>query len=101
MEVTAPPLETSGGANWRSDAGDPLRRLHSLLFGTELALKRGEAGTACTLSLCFLGFLDSQTGDESVNQKDSAFVKPIRTEAASKLATANRLLASDSDRCSL
>jgi fidgetin-like protein 1 len=101
MESTAPPLETSGGANWRSEAGDRLRRVHSLLFGTELALERGEAATARTFSLRLLGFLDSQTGDESANRADSAFVKPIRTEAASKLATANRLLAPDSDRCFL
>lgn len=101
MELTAPAMEISGGANWRSDGGDRLRRLHSLLFGTEVALERGEASTARTLSLRLLGFLDSQTCDGSENLTDSAFVKPIRTEVASKLAMANRLLAPDSDRCSL
>ncbi|KAJ4766120.1 P-loop containing nucleoside triphosphate hydrolases superfamily protein [Rhynchospora pubera] len=95
--TTTTAMETTGDTNWRRDAGDRLRRLHSLLFGAELALDRGEADTARTLSLRLLGFLDSQTGDESADQTDSEFVKPIRTEAASKLAVASRLLAPDSD----
>lgn len=100
MELSALTMETGNGSNWRSDAGERLRRLQSLLFGTELALERGEAATARILSLRLLGFLDSQTGVESADQKDSAFVKPIRTEAASKLAMASRLLVPDSDRYS-
>ncbi|XP_078159436.1 P-loop containing nucleoside triphosphate hydrolases superfamily protein isoform X2 [Carex rostrata] len=98
MELTALTMETGNGSNWRSDAGERLRRLQSLLFGTDLALERGEAATARILSLRLLGFLDSQTGVESADQTDSAFVKPIRTEAASKLAMASRLLVPDSDR---
>ncbi|RWW23324.1 hypothetical protein GW17_00012431 [Ensete ventricosum] len=81
--------------NWRKEVDVKLKRLHSLLFGADLALERGDHAAAGTLALRLIGFLDSQTRDPI----DASFVSPIRAEASSKLAAASRALAVDSDRC--
>lgn len=73
---------------------EKLKRLHSLLFGADLALKRGDFTTALILGLRLLGFLDSN----SQNPVDAAFINPIRVEALSKIDSARRSLAPESDR---
>ncbi|MQL79791.1 hypothetical protein Taro_012242 [Colocasia esculenta] len=83
-----------GGRNWRQEADENLRRLHSLLFGCELALERGDAASAQVLGFRLLGFLDSRTE----SPVDAAFVAPIRAEAYSKIEAARRSLAPESDR---
>ncbi|KAG6532334.1 ATPase family AAA domain-containing protein FIGL1-like isoform X1 [Zingiber officinale] len=80
--------------NWRMEVDENLKRLHSLLFGVDLALERGDHSAARTLALRLVGFLDSRTKTLA----DAALIAPIRSEAASKLAAASRALAPESDR---
>nr|XP_010929777.1 ATPase family AAA domain-containing protein FIGL1 [Elaeis guineensis]XP_029122296.1 ATPase family AAA domain-containing protein FIGL1 [Elaeis guineensis] len=86
-----------GGAsmenNWRKEADDNLKRLHSLLFGADLALERGDPAAAHTLALRLLGFLHSRIH----TPVDAAFVAPILAQASSMGAAASRALAPDSD----
>ncbi|KAL6623163.1 hypothetical protein ACP70R_033042 [Stipagrostis hirtigluma subsp. patula] len=102
--MAEPPRAADAGAaagegpkNWRAEADERLRRLHSLQFGADAALERGDAAAAQVLALRLLGFLDSQTltADEG---PDAAFVAPIRAAASSRLAAASRARAPDSDR---
>lgn len=79
---------------WRREVDEKLKRLHSLVFGAEKALERGDSTTALILSLHLLGFLDSH----SQTPVDAAFIHPIRSDALSKLDSARRSLAPDSDR---
>ncbi|PQP94508.1 fidgetin-like protein 1 [Prunus yedoensis var. nudiflora] len=79
---------------WRKQVDDNLSRLHSLLFGAELAVERHDFSSAQVLGLRLLGFLDSQ----SHSQLDHAFVRPIRRETVSKLDAARRALIPHSDR---
>ncbi|XP_048139302.1 ATPase family AAA domain-containing protein FIGL1 isoform X3 [Rhodamnia argentea] len=81
-------------ACWRKEVDEKLNRLHSLLFGADLALDRRDFSTAQILSLRLLGFLDSQTQTDV----DAAFIRPIRREASAKLDAARRALTPDSDR---
>ncbi|XP_072979034.1 ATPase family AAA domain-containing protein FIGL1 [Typha angustifolia] len=90
--------ESTSNSNWRKEADLKLQRLHSLLFGADLALDRGDPAAAQTLSLRLLGFLDSQTLAAGSSSVDASFVAPIRAAASSKLTAANRALALDSDR---
>lgn len=71
--------------------------MHSLLFGADAALERGDAAAAQVLVLRLLGFLDSQTLS-AYTGPEAAFVAPIRAAATSRLAAASRAGASDSDR---
>ena len=71
--------------------------MHSLLFGADAALERGDAAAAQVLVLRLLGFLDSQTLS-AYTGPEAAFVAPIRAAASSCLAAASRVGASDSDR---
>lgn len=80
--------------NWRMEVDENLKRLHSLLFGVDLALERGDHSAARTLALRLVGFLDSRTE----TPVDAALIAPIRAEASSKLAVASRALALESDR---
>lgn len=84
----------AGERSWRGDADERLKRLHSLLFGAELALERGDPAMAQILSLRLIGFLDSKT----LSSIDAAYIAPIRADASSKLVSASRALASDADR---
>ncbi|KAH7683150.1 Microtubule-severing ATPase protein [Dioscorea alata] len=84
----------AGERSWRGDADERLKRLHSLLFGAELALERGDPAMAQILALRLLGFLDSKT----LSSIDAAYIAPIRAYASSKLVSASRALASDADR---
>lgn len=79
---------------WRKEVDEKLNRLHSLLFGADLALDRRDFSTAQILSLRLIGFLDSQTQTDV----DAAFIRPIRREASAKLDAARRALTPDSDR---
>ncbi|TVU50426.1 hypothetical protein EJB05_01797 [Eragrostis curvula] len=83
--------------NWRKEADERLRRLHSLLFGADAALESGDAAAAQALTLRLLGFLDSQTLAADAGP-DAAFVAPIRAAASARLAAASRARAPDSDR---
>ncbi|KAL6851866.1 hypothetical protein ACP4OV_020051 [Aristida adscensionis] len=86
-----------GPGNWRKEAEERMRRLHSLLFGADAALEHGDAPAAQALALRLLGFLDSQVPAADAGP-DAAFVAPIRAEASPRLAAASRACASDSDR---
>ncbi|XP_010250750.1 PREDICTED: fidgetin-like protein 1 [Nelumbo nucifera] len=79
---------------WRKEVDENLKRLHSLLFGADLALERKDFLTAQILGLRLLGFLDSR----SHNHVDEAFIHPIRSEISSKIDSARRSLAPESDR---
>uniref|UniRef100_A0A8I7BE04 AAA+ ATPase domain-containing protein n=1 Tax=Hordeum vulgare subsp. vulgare TaxID=112509 RepID=A0A8I7BE04_HORVV len=83
--------------NWRKEVEGRLRRSHSLLFGADAALERGDAAAAQVLVLRLLGFLDSQTLYADTGP-EAAFVAPIRAAASSRLAAASRARASDTDR---
>ncbi|KAM0935885.1 putative microtubule-severing ATPase [Dioscorea sansibarensis] len=83
-----------GERSWRGDADERLKRLHSLLFGAELALERGDPATAQILALRLLGFLDSNTH----SSVDAVYIAPIRADASAKLVSASRAQASDADR---
>uniref|UniRef100_A0ACD5XZ49 Uncharacterized protein n=1 Tax=Avena sativa TaxID=4498 RepID=A0ACD5XZ49_AVESA len=83
--------------NWRKEVDERLRRLHSLLFGAEAALERGDAAAAQALALRLLGFLDCQTLSTDAGP-EAAFFAPIRAAASSLLAAASRARAPESDR---
>jgi hypothetical protein len=83
--------------NWRKEVDERLRRLHSLLFGADAALERGNSAAAQALALRLLGFLDSQTFSTDAGP-EAAFVAPIRAAASSRLAAASRVRVAESDR---
>ncbi|KAF9600345.1 hypothetical protein IFM89_008516 [Coptis chinensis] len=80
--------------SWRKELDENLKRLHSLLFGIELALEKSNFSCAQILSLRLLGFLNSR----SYNETDQAFIDPIRHEVISKLDIARKSLIPESDR---
>ncbi|KAJ1254083.1 hypothetical protein BS78_K122000 [Paspalum vaginatum] len=99
----APPAAdaASGGGcptNWRKEADERVRRLHSILFGADAALERGDASASQALALRLLGFLDSGSLAAGVGPEDAAFVAPIRAAASARLTAASRSGAPDSDR---
>ncbi|KAJ4831128.1 Fidgetin-like protein 1, partial [Turnera subulata] len=79
---------------WRKQVDENLKRLHSLQFGTDLALERRDFSAAHILSLRLLGFIDSH----SLTDADEALTRPIRRDAVSKLDEARRSLIPESDR---
>ncbi|XP_076905148.1 ATPase family AAA domain-containing protein FIGL1-like [Bidens hawaiensis] len=91
-----PPSSSSSEASacWRKELDTNLKRLQSLLFGADIAIQNGDYSYAQLLSLRLIGFLDSQ----SLNEVDGACIRPIHREAVSKLESATRSLAPDSDR---
>lgn len=99
MAAPPPAAVASSGSptNWRKEADERLRRLHSLLFGADAALEHGDAAGAQVLALRLLGFLDSQA-PAADSGPDAAFIAPIRAAAAARLAAASRAGAADSDR---
>ncbi|RLM98967.1 fidgetin-like protein 1 [Panicum miliaceum] len=100
-EPPRPAAAPAGGVrpeNWRKEAGERLRRLHSLLFGADAALERGDPAAAQALTLRLLGFLDSEALAAGAGPEDAAFVAPIRAAASARLAAASRARAPDSDR---
>lgn len=86
--------------NWRKEADDRLRRLHSLQFGADVALEGKDPAGAQVLALRLLGFLDSQAlpGDGGAAGHEASFVAPIRAAASSSVAAAIRARAGRSDR---
>uniref|UniRef100_A0A0E0J9V5 AAA+ ATPase domain-containing protein n=1 Tax=Oryza nivara TaxID=4536 RepID=A0A0E0J9V5_ORYNI len=85
--------------NWRKEADDRLRRLHSLQFGADVALEGKDPAGAQVLALRLLGFLDSQAlpGDGGAAGHEASFVAPIRAAASSSVAAAIRARAGRSD----
>ncbi|KAJ6776949.1 AAA DOMAIN-CONTAINING [Salix koriyanagi] len=79
---------------WRKQVDENLKRLHSLQFGADLALEKRDFSAAHLLSLRLLGFLDSH----SLSDADEALTRTIRSDAVSKLDSARRSLALESDR---
>ncbi|KAL3526181.1 hypothetical protein ACH5RR_014553 [Cinchona calisaya] len=79
---------SSSGSCWRKEVDKNLKRLHSLLFGADLALEKGDYAGAQVLALGLLGFLDSRCHSDV----DEAFIRPIRREALSKLDAARNSL---------
>ncbi|WCJ27473.1 P-loop containing nucleoside triphosphate hydrolases superfamily protein [Euphorbia peplus] len=75
---------------WRNQVEYNLKRLHSLQFGLDLALVRGDFSTAYILGLRLIGFLDSHS--------DDVLTRPIRREAILKLDKARLSLVPESDR---
>lgn len=82
---------------WRREVDTKLKRLHSLLFGADLALQKEDFSSALVLGLRLVGFLDSNSNTDV----DEAFIRPIRRDALSKIDTARRSLVPESDRYSL
>lgn len=80
--------------SWRKEVDTNLKRLHSMLFGAEVALKRKDFSSATVLGLGLIGFLDSH----SHSDVDDAFIRPIRREALSNFDSARRSLITESDR---
>uniref|UniRef100_A0A0E0MM13 AAA+ ATPase domain-containing protein n=1 Tax=Oryza punctata TaxID=4537 RepID=A0A0E0MM13_ORYPU len=87
--------------NWRKEADERLRRLHSLQFGADVALEGKDPAGAQVLALRLLGFLDSQalSGDGGAAGHEASFVAPIRAAASSSVAAAIRARAGKSDSC--
>ncbi|XP_058093240.1 ATPase family AAA domain-containing protein FIGL1 isoform X2 [Magnolia sinica] len=81
---------------WREEVEEKLKRLHSLLFGADSALERADFTSAQILGLRLLGFLDSVS--QNALDHELAFIHPIRTEILSKIDSARRSLAPESDR---
>ncbi|KAL6011062.1 Fidgetin-like protein 1 [Asimina triloba] len=88
-------MERNGGC-WRKEVDEKLKRLHSLLFGADAALERSDFASAQILSLRLLGFLDSFS--QKAPSHEQAFILPIRNEVLSKIDSARRSLAPESDR---
>ncbi|CAN4079106.1 unnamed protein product [Withania somnifera] len=79
--------------SWRKGVDTYLKRLHSMLFGTELALGRKDFSSATVLGLGLIGFLDSH----SHSDVDDAFIRPIRCESLSNFDSSGRSLITESD----
>ncbi|KAL2457802.1 P-loop containing nucleoside triphosphate hydrolase superfamily protein [Abeliophyllum distichum] len=92
--ISKPKMEEESAVCWRKQVDDNLKRLHSLLFGADLALEKGDFSSAQVQALGLIGFLDSH----SHSQVDDAFIRPIRREAVAKLDSARRSLIPVSDR---
>ncbi|PIN09789.1 AAA+-type ATPase [Handroanthus impetiginosus] len=89
-----PKIDGESEVCWRKEVDRNLKRLQSLLFGSDAALEKGDFSSAQVLSLGLIGFLDSR----SQSSVDETFIRPIRREAVSKLSLARRALIPDSDR---
>ncbi|KAL5984419.1 hypothetical protein ACLOJK_018524 [Asimina triloba] len=81
---------------WRKEADEKLKRLHSLLFGANAALERSNFASAQILSLRLLGFLDSVS--QKAPYHEQASIHHIRNEVLSKIDSAHRCLALETDR---
>ncbi|KAF0887988.1 hypothetical protein E2562_006909 [Oryza meyeriana var. granulata] len=101
--MAEPPHAGGGGegsgapTNWRKEADERLRRLHSLQFGADVALEKKDPAGAQVLALRLLGFLDSQALSGGDAGHEACFVAPIRAAASSSVAAAIRARAEKSD----
>ncbi|GAV64278.1 AAA domain-containing protein/Vps4_C domain-containing protein [Cephalotus follicularis] len=86
--------EPKESMNWRKQVDENVKRLQSLLFGADHFLENRDFSSAQVLGLRLIGFLDSH----SLSDLDEIFTRRIRREAISKLDTARRSLAPESDR---
>lgn len=87
-------MEEANEKCWRKEVDENLKRLHSLLFGAEIALDKKDDSSAHILGLRLLGFLDSHCQSDA----DTAFIRPIRRETLSMVDAARRSLTPDLDR---
>ncbi|KAJ7974798.1 Katanin p60 atpase-containing subunit a1 [Quillaja saponaria] len=87
-------MEESKETCWRKQMDENVKRLHSLLFGVDLALEKKEYSSAQILGLRLIGFLESHCHSDV----DDAFIRPIHREVLSKIDVARRSLIPDSDR---
>ncbi|KAL8109023.1 ATPase family AAA domain-containing protein FIGL1 [Apium graveolens] len=79
--------------NWRKEVDSNLKRVHSLLFASDLALQNRDFSSAQILCLRLIGFLDSR----AQNDVDASFILPIRRQALSNLLAARASLLPLSD----
>ncbi|XP_059669976.1 ATPase family AAA domain-containing protein FIGL1-like [Cornus florida] len=79
---------------WRNEVDTNLKRLLSLLFGADIALRKGDFNPAQILALRLVGFLHSHSHTDI----DEALIRPIRCEALSKIDLARRSLFPQSNR---
>eukprot|EP00249_Psilotum_nudum_P013080 c24142_g1_i1 orf=210-2450(-) len=83
--------------SWKQAVDQKLHRLHSLLFGSDIALERGEAETALGLTLRLLGFLES----ECQSAEDRTYISPIEKRVRERLDAAREKVAAFGDRYAL
>lgn len=81
--------------NWKQVVDEKLQRLHSLQFGADLALDKGDAETALALGICLLGFLES----ECHTPDDRTFIDPIIEDAKQRIDAARDIAAPSIDHC--
>eukprot|EP01018_Ginkgo_biloba_P013744 Gb_27653 [translate_table: standard] len=86
--------ESDNNGCWRQVVDLKLKRLHSLMFGTELALERGDGETALGLGLRLTGFLESECQSSS----DEVYINPIQREVQGKIDAARQMVAASGDR---
>ncbi|MCO5591953.1 hypothetical protein L7F22_045946 [Adiantum nelumboides] len=80
---------------WKQVVDEKLQRLHSLQFGADLALDKGDAETALTLGLCLLGFLES----ECRTPDDRTVIAPIIEDTKQRIDAVRDIAAPSFDRC--
>eukprot|EP00250_Pteridium_aquilinum_P012536 c20786_g1_i1 orf=371-2488(-) len=80
--------------SWKEVLDEKLQRLHSLQFGADLALDKGDAETALALGLCLLGFLES----ECRTPDDRTFISPIIEDTKQRIDSARDAVAPSMDR---
>ncbi|KAI5081774.1 hypothetical protein GOP47_0001517 [Adiantum capillus-veneris] len=80
---------------WKQVVDEKLQRLHSLQFGADLALDKGDAETALALGLCLLGFLES----ECHTPDDRTVIAPIIEDTKQRIDAARDIAAPSLDRC--
>ncbi|KAJ7552490.1 hypothetical protein O6H91_06G057400 [Diphasiastrum complanatum] len=73
--------KTETGTSWRRVVEEKLQRLHSLLFGVDLALQAQEWEKALGLGLRLVGFLDS----ECKTEQDILYIAPIMRQVHQKI----------------
>ncbi|XP_060192941.1 ATPase family AAA domain-containing protein FIGL1 [Lycium barbarum] len=93
-EESSKNMAPSSKISWRKEVDTNLKRVHSMLFGAEVALERKDFSSATVVGLGLIGFLDSRAHSDV----DDAFIRPIRSEALSKFDSARRSLITQSDR---
>ncbi|KAL6003375.1 Fidgetin-like protein 1 [Asimina triloba] len=75
-------MERNDGC-WRKEVDEKLKRLHSLLFGADVALESSDFASAQILSLRLLGFLNFVS--QKAPYHEQASIHHIRNEVLSKI----------------
>lgn len=89
-----PNAHENAAKSWKQIVDEKLHRLHSLQFGADLALEKGEAETALALGLCLLGFLES----ECQSAEDRTYISPIIDQTRDRIDAARERAAPSIDR---